>query len=410
MFDIFAKLLSSVASFLFPLFASYKALKTSDPAQLTPWLMYWVVLGCVLLVESWTEWFLYWIPFYAYIRLLFLLYLVLPQTQGARLIYEEHIHPLIEENEAAIEEFIASAHDRLRSAGVAYLKNAIEFLKTNLLGLPPSPPEPAAAPQPQSPQSYTQTLLARFTMPSARWATAATATAPAGGTGTSGGLTSDFYNLLASAVTAAATATTSASSSRQSPTTTTTASGSRSTTTTTTASGSRSTTTTTIIPEPIRSAGPAACMTFIQAQRERLGVVMSMLEREEAAASLQQDLRGAMEEESQQQTPTPTQTHDPDEVVVWSLDVASQAGASDRVRSLSGQSGTSGLSKTRSEGDFEKLDVPSSCGEEEEDEVEGGGVRRRRGGKGGAAGPSPGGGGGRRMWPWAWGSGAEGEE
>jgi hypothetical protein len=50
----------SVASFLFPLFASYKALKTGDPSQLTPWLMYWVVLACVLLVESWTEWFLFW--------------------------------------------------------------------------------------------------------------------------------------------------------------------------------------------------------------------------------------------------------------------------------------------------------------------------------------------------------------
>ena len=79
MFDIFPKLLSyvhpardapepyanschrrSVASFLFPVFASYKALKTSDPAELTPWLMYWVVLACALLVESWTEWLLVW--------------------------------------------------------------------------------------------------------------------------------------------------------------------------------------------------------------------------------------------------------------------------------------------------------------------------------------------------------------
>lgn len=50
----------SLASFLLPIFASYKALKTSDPAQLTPWLMYWVVFACALLVESWTEWVLYW--------------------------------------------------------------------------------------------------------------------------------------------------------------------------------------------------------------------------------------------------------------------------------------------------------------------------------------------------------------
>ncbi|CAI0653567.1 unnamed protein product, partial [Colletotrichum noveboracense] len=181
MFDIFAHLLSSIASFLFPLFASYKALKTSDPAQLTPWLMYWVVLACALLVESWTEWILIWIPFYAYIRLFFLLYL----TQGARIIYQTHVHPFLQDNEAQIEEFISEAHDRLKAAGIAYLKRAIELIKTNVLGLPPGEPEPAATPPPAS-QSYTQSLLARFSVPAARWA-------PAGNTGT------DFYNLLAGA-------------------------------------------------------------------------------------------------------------------------------------------------------------------------------------------------------------------
>lgn len=51
---------SSITSFLFPIFASYKALKTSDPAQLTPWLMYWVVFNCCLLVESWVSFILVW--------------------------------------------------------------------------------------------------------------------------------------------------------------------------------------------------------------------------------------------------------------------------------------------------------------------------------------------------------------
>jgi hypothetical protein len=60
MFDLPAMLLSSVASFLFPIFASYKALKTADPAQLTPWLMYWVVLSCFLLAESWVYFIVSW--------------------------------------------------------------------------------------------------------------------------------------------------------------------------------------------------------------------------------------------------------------------------------------------------------------------------------------------------------------
>ena len=52
--------ISSIPTFVFPVFASYKALKTSDPALLTPWLMYWVVLACALLVESWVGFILVW--------------------------------------------------------------------------------------------------------------------------------------------------------------------------------------------------------------------------------------------------------------------------------------------------------------------------------------------------------------
>jgi hypothetical protein len=52
---------SSIPTFLFPVFASYKALKTSDPALLTPWLMYWVVLAIALFAESWVGFILVWL-------------------------------------------------------------------------------------------------------------------------------------------------------------------------------------------------------------------------------------------------------------------------------------------------------------------------------------------------------------
>ncbi|KAL2147516.1 hypothetical protein VTI28DRAFT_8771 [Corynascus sepedonium] len=367
MFDIFAKLLSSIASFLFPVFASYKALKTSDPAQLTPWLMYWVVLSCALLVESWTDWFLVWIPFYAYIRLLFLLYLVLPQTQGARLIYEEYVHPRLEENETAIEEFIASAHDRLRRAGIAYLSRAIELLKTNVLGMPPTA-ETAAAPEPQTPQSYTQSLLARFTLPSTRWSAANSTSGQqqfgAGtATGGAGGLTTDFFNLLTSAVSAAASAAASSSSSRSA---------------TAVASSGASGGSSSIIPESIRAAGTAARVSFIQAQRERLRIVLSALDREEEAATRQQQ-QGHIEQTGAGGDGGGNGQHDKRKSSVSELSVGS------------------GLSKSRSEGDFEKLDVPSG-GEEDED----GGLRKRAGGPGLET-PNAGRSGGGWM-PWGWGA------
>lgn len=54
------EIIRSIITILFPIFASYKALRTSDPAQLTPWLMYWVVLSCFSLIESWTWFILAW--------------------------------------------------------------------------------------------------------------------------------------------------------------------------------------------------------------------------------------------------------------------------------------------------------------------------------------------------------------
>ncbi|TDZ16810.1 Receptor expression-enhancing protein 2 [Colletotrichum sidae] len=323
MFDIFAHLLSSIASFLFPLFASYKALKTSDPAQLTPWLMYWVVLACALLVESWTEWILVWIPFYAYIRLLFLLYLVLPQTQGARIIYQTHVHPFLQDNEVQIEEFISEAHDRLKAAGIAYLKRAIELIKTNVLGLPPGEPEPAQAPAAAATQSYTQSLLARFSLPAARWA-------PAGHSG------ADFYNLLAGAVSAATGGG---------------VGGGNPTHEDLTKSGS-------LIPPELQGTERTS---FIAAQRERLAFVLKALEREAAAHEAQPEafsrmqLDGSEEEELTQRPP----------------------------------SAHSGLSKSRSETDFEKIDAESGAEDHGDDEGEGSVRRRQAGGS---------------WMPWGWGS------
>ena len=264
------------------------------------------------------------IPFYGYLRLLFFLYLILPQTQGARVLYEEKIHPFLEDNENGIDDFIATAHDRLKAAGITYFKRAIEYLKTNVLNLPPSEPEPTAAEVTAAgSQSYTSSLLARFSIPAARWAGAAN-------TG------NDFYNLLANAVSAATSAggLVGGGSCRSM-----------------TDSG-------TLLPPHLR--GSAEKMTFIAAQRERLNIVLRALDRE--AQQIQQG-NVSEEEETTQRPP-------------------------------SGLSMFSGLSKSRSETDFEKVEAESGT----EDE---GTLRRRNP-------PSASGSSGSWM-PWGWGRASDDE-
>jgi len=333
MFDTFAKLLSSVPTFLFPVFASYKALKTSDPALLTPWLMYWVVLACALLAESWVGFILVWIPFYAWFRLFFLLYLILPQTQGARVLYQEHVHPFLEQNELAIDDFISSAHDRAKAAGYTYLKHGIELIKQYVFGLPPKEATPPATP---SPYSYTQSLIARFNLPSARPAFPANPVSSATSTA------NDFYSLLASAVTAA-TAVTSAGKARD-------------------LSNSG-----VLIPPTVDGADR---LSFIAAQRDRLAILLSALDKEANAL--------------QNKSGRPSNTRN---VASMFFDGATGDDEEERPKSA-----MSGLSTRKSEGDFEKIDAESGT-----EEVESGrrSIKRASSGTTGS------------WMPWSWGAKTE---
>ncbi|KAF2396162.1 hypothetical protein EJ06DRAFT_245976 [Trichodelitschia bisporula] len=185
MLDFIPNTITTITSILFPVFASYKALRTSDPAALTPWLMYWPILSLLLVLESTFAFLLVWVPFYAWARLGLRLYLVAPGSQGASKIYQEHLSPFLAEHERDIEDFISTAHDRARAAGLTYIRKALDWVKVNVLGLdaqpPPSPPRQGS--------TYAQQLFARFSLPTAR---------PGGdAVPATGGV--DWYTLLASA-------------------------------------------------------------------------------------------------------------------------------------------------------------------------------------------------------------------
>ncbi|KMU78306.1 HVA22 domain containing membrane protein [Coccidioides immitis RMSCC 3703] len=244
MFGIIADLLSSVLTVLFPIFASYKALRTSDVSQIAPWLMYWVVLSIVLLVESWTFFIVGWFPFYSWIRLFALSYLVLPQTQGAKKLYLERVDPFLHQYERQIEEFIGETHERAKEAGLNYLYQAIDLIREKVLGLPPVLAAEAAPPPPASgPASYAQTLFSRFNLPA--------------GTGTNlAGPASDLFSMLGSAVTAV----TSTGKNRDTQAEELSATG--------------------LLPHNLASASKNEQASYISSQKEKLRILLSALDRE----------------------------------------------------------------------------------------------------------------------------------
>lgn len=285
------------------------------------------------------------------------------------MLYQEHVHPWMAENEAAIDDFIASAHDRLKAAGISYLKRAIEMLRTNVLGMQPSEePAAAASEAQQTPQGYTASLLARFSLPAARW-TAATA----------GAAGADFYNLLAGAVAAATSSAAGTSTS-----------GGASGTAATSADAAKDLSASgTLIPPSIR--GTAERASFVAAQRERLAILLSALDREarQLDASRQQEAQESKQRQASAGEGRPRKGS-------VALDGATDAASSE----------TSSLPRTRgSEVDFEKIDAESGAEEETGD-----GVRRRVPVSRSVsnAGDKAGGGGGASWLPWGWRSGGGG--
>lgn len=117
------------------------------------------------------------------------LYLVLPGKQGSVYIYQSYIHPFLEQHERDIDRFISDSHERAKKAGLDYLKKAIEWARVNVLGMPPKQPTP---PQSRS-VSYSQSLLNRFSMPSAR-------EGMTGMAGMAGAGTGDLLSLLGNAM------------------------------------------------------------------------------------------------------------------------------------------------------------------------------------------------------------------
>ncbi|KAL7008280.1 ER membrane protein DP1/Yop1 [Cystobasidiomycetes sp. EMM_F5] len=92
-FNIFAGFLSTVLGWGLPAYFSLKALESPSHGDDTQWLTYWVVFGGFQIVEYFSDFLLYWFPFYYSFKCAFIVWLMLPSTRGAEVIYAKVVKP-----------------------------------------------------------------------------------------------------------------------------------------------------------------------------------------------------------------------------------------------------------------------------------------------------------------------------
>jgi hypothetical protein len=85
--------------------------KSSDRAiyQIRKWLIYWVIYGLFSMFEVVSDKILSWLPMYYPIKLAFLLWCFLPQTQGAITVFNVLVRPVLNRHAHRIDSTVASA-------------------------------------------------------------------------------------------------------------------------------------------------------------------------------------------------------------------------------------------------------------------------------------------------------------
>ncbi|KAK6426333.1 ER membrane protein DP1/Yop1 [Oleoguttula sp. CCFEE 5521] len=92
-FNIAGEFLVNTAGFVIPAYYSLDALFTSGKADDTQWLTYWVTYAFLTVIESAVN-AVYWFPFYYTFKFILVLWMALPQTGGAQIVFRSLLQPL----------------------------------------------------------------------------------------------------------------------------------------------------------------------------------------------------------------------------------------------------------------------------------------------------------------------------
>ena len=90
-----ANFIVDLVAYLYPAYASVRAIESEGKDDDTQWLTYWLVFSLFKLVEGVADSILQYIPFYFVIKITFLVWCFYPGVDGAKLVYESAIRPHI---------------------------------------------------------------------------------------------------------------------------------------------------------------------------------------------------------------------------------------------------------------------------------------------------------------------------
>ncbi|KAI9319822.1 TB2/DP1, HVA22 family-domain-containing protein [Dichotomocladium elegans] len=113
---------------MYPVYACFKAIKHDDQRQFLPLLIYWITATTFLVLEYFANIAFFWVPFYPEAKLLLVLWITLPQTKGAIVLYADFIEPFLLKHEAHIDKTLVEVQDNTKKTITVYGKGFIRLI------------------------------------------------------------------------------------------------------------------------------------------------------------------------------------------------------------------------------------------------------------------------------------------
>jgi receptor expression-enhancing protein 5/6 len=104
-----AQLVCNTIGFVYPAYASMKAIRTNTKVDDTQWLTYWTIFAIFSLFDFGADKIVGWFPFYWLAKSCFLIYLFNPATFGAERIWINVVNPIFEKWERRIDRAASEA-------------------------------------------------------------------------------------------------------------------------------------------------------------------------------------------------------------------------------------------------------------------------------------------------------------
>ncbi|CAF0765919.1 unnamed protein product [Adineta ricciae] len=115
---------------LYPGYRSYKSLINSDLREVVNCLRYWIVFSIFLACETVTDILLSWFPFYYWIKIFIVLWMISPA--GSTVLYKRFVQPVLKEREQDIDQLLEQTKQKgystlldLTNKGFRYASNVV---------------------------------------------------------------------------------------------------------------------------------------------------------------------------------------------------------------------------------------------------------------------------------------------